>query len=431
MKPKKNYSSLFAGMTLLLLTTVLSSCNHSKLGKLDLDPTNDSLSLPEGFGLTVVAEVGTSRHMFVRDNGDIYINRGTNKKDSAMVALRDTDGDGHADVIKYFDNFNGTGIAINGLYLYASSRTEVFRYDFDGNELLPKLPKDTLISGFQKDSDHHPKGFTFDNAGYIYVNVGAPSNACMVKFRTPHSPGMDPCPQLELNAGIWRFKKDKLHQKHGQDGERYATGIRNGMGLDWSEANGGLFAMTHGRDQLNTLWPEKYTDEQNAELPSEEFLQINKGDDFGWPYCYNDHFQGKKVSAPEYGGDGKIVGRCEGVKAPLIAFPAHWAPMDILFYTGDMFPARYKNGVFITFHGSWNRAPLEQKGHRVVFIPFKNGKTGKWEEFATGFPHTEHVDGDHRPKYKPIGLAQGTDGSLYVSDDLKGRIWRIVYTGKK
>lgn len=78
--------------------------------------------------------------------------------------------------------------------------------------------------------------------------------------------------------------------------------------------------------------------------------------------------------------------------------------MDILFYTGDMFPARYKNGVFITFHGSWNRPPLEQKGHRVVFVPMKNGKpSGKWEEFATGFPHTEHVDDYHKPKYKPIG----------------------------
>lgn len=113
-------------------------------------------------------------------------------------------------------------------------------------------------------------------------------------------------------------------------------------------------------------------------------MQINKGDDFGWPYCYNDHFQKKKVLAPEYGGDGKITGRCEVVKAPLIGFPAHRAPMDILFYTGYMFPAKYKNGVFITFHGSWNRAPLEQKGHRVVFVSMKNGKpSGKWEEFAT------------------------------------------------
>lgn len=122
----------------------------------------------------------------MRDNGDIYINRGTDIKDSALVALRDTDGDGKADVINYFDSFNGTGIAINDGYLYASSRTEVFRYNFNGNELLPELPKDTLISAFQKDSDHHPKGFTFDNAGYIYVNVGAPSNACEVQFRTPH-----------------------------------------------------------------------------------------------------------------------------------------------------------------------------------------------------------------------------------------------------
>lgn len=249
-------TSLVRVVMLILLVGTLSSCNSSNqntFNGLKLDPTNDSLTLPEGFGLEVVAEVGKTRHIFVRDNGDIYINRGTDKtdkKDSALVALRDTDGDGKADVINYFDRFNGTGIAINDGYLCASSRTEVFRYNFNGNELLSKLPKDTLISAFQKDSDCHPKGFTFNNAGYIYVNVGAPSNACEVQFRTPHSLGKDPCFELELNAGIWRFKKDILNQKRGKSGERYATGIRNAMGLDWSEANGGMFAMTHGRDAM-------------------------------------------------------------------------------------------------------------------------------------------------------------------------------------
>lgn len=423
-------------LPILIAVTILSSCNGPKqdtVNELTLDPTNDSLSLPENFALVVAAEgVGRARHMFVRDNGDIFVNLQTDKKDSALVALRDTTGDGQIDVFKYFDNYTGTGIAIEEPYLYASSRTEVFRYTLKEDELLPDLNKDTLISGFEKESDHHPKGFTFDNAGNIYVNVGAPSNACMQEFRKPKSPGMDPCPQLELNAGIWKFKKDVLHQKHGESGSRYATGIRNAMALDWSEVNGGLYAVTHGRDQLNTLWPGQFTDEQNAELPSEEFLKVNEGDDFGWPYCYNDHFQGKKVLAPEYGGDGKIVGRCKDMKEPLIGFPAHWAPMDMLFYTGDMFPERYKNGAFIAFHGSWNRAPLEQKGHRLVFVPFKDGKlaTDEWEDFATGFPHTEHVIEDNYAKYKPIGLAQGPDGSLYIADSLEGRIWRIVYNEK-
>ncbi|GAA4299100.1 PQQ-dependent sugar dehydrogenase [Aestuariibaculum suncheonense] len=424
-------------VAVILFVVFFNSCNnYSKqdvFHGLNLDPVNDSLTLPGNFGLVVVSEgVGKARHIYVRDNGDIYVNLESKVEDSSLVALRDTNGDGWAEDVKYFDNYRGTGIAIDGNYLYASSRTEVFRYTFDGNELLPNLNKDTLISGFEAKSNHHPKGFTFDKLGHIYVNVGSPSNACMEQFRTPNSLGKDPCPELEFNAGIWKFNKNKINQTQQIDGIKYATGIRNAMALDWSEANGGLYAISHGRDQLNTLWPGQWTDEENAELPSEEFFKVDEGDDFGWPYCYHDRFQNKKVLAPEYGGDGKIIGRCEDVKEPLIGFPAHWAPMDLLFYTGDMFPERYKNGAFIAFHGSWNRAPLEQKGHRVVFVPFKDGKlaTDKWEDFAVGFPHTEHVTGSSRPKYRPIGLAQGPDGSLYIADSRVGKIWRIIYMGK-
>ncbi len=428
----------YVKITVLALMIVwVCSCKDNTTNKsyqaLELDPVNDSLTLPDNFGLVVVAEgVGKARHIFVRDNGDIFVNLQDNEEGRALVALRDTTGNGKVDVVKYFDNYRGTGIAIDEPYLYASSRTEVFRYSFNGNELLPNLTKDTLIYGHLKKNDHHPKGLAFDDAGSIYVSVGGASNACMEKFRTAKSKGMNPCPQLELTAGIWKYKKDVLNQKHGESGERYATGLRNAMALDWSEANGGLYAMSHGRDQLNTLWPGQFSNEENAELPSEEFLKVGEGDDFGWPYCYNDHFQNKKVLAPEYGGDGKTIGRCENMKAPLICFPAHWAPMDLLFYKGDMFPERYKNGAFIAFHGSWNRAPLEQKGHRVVFVPFKDGKlaTDQWEDFALGFPHTDHVYSSNDAKYRPIGLAQGKDGSLYIADSRKGRIWRIIYQEK-
>jgi glucose/arabinose dehydrogenase len=190
-----------------------------------------------------------------------------------------------------------------------------------------------------------------------------------------------------------------------------------------------LYAMQHGRDQFYQLYPEMYTDQQSAELPAEELLLVKKGADFGWPYCYYDQFQQKKILAPEYGGDSKKQGRCEGVNQPLIGFPGHWAPNGLLFYTGSMFPSKYKNGAFIAFHGSWNRAPLEQQGYKVVFVPFgKDGKpNGQWEVFANGFAGAEAVKSTRDAQYRPCGLAQGPDGALYISDSVKGRIWKIVY----
>ena len=114
-----------------------------------------------------------------------------------------------------------------------------------------------------------------------------------------------------------------------------------------------------------------------------------------------------------------------------MAFPAHMAPNALLFYTGSMFPEKYKNGAFIAFHGSWNRSPLPQEGYYVAFVPFENGKpTGKWEIFANGFAGVDVITSTRAAQHRPCGLAQGPDGSLYVSDDSKGTIYRILYNGK-
>lgn len=151
----------------------------------------------------------------------------------------------------------------------------------------------------------------------------------------------------------------------------------------------------------------------------------------GWPYCYYDPNQNKKLLAPEYGGDGKQVGRCAEMENPLVAFPAHMAPNALLFYTGNTFPERYKNGAFIAFHGSWNRNTTGQEGYFVAFVPFQNGKPGgKWEIFANGFAGLAKIESARDAKYRPTGLAQAPDGSLYVSDDNKGNIWQITYKGK-
>jgi glucose/arabinose dehydrogenase len=393
------------------------------------EPTVVQLKLPAGFNASVIVpELGRNRHLVVQKNGDIYVKLDKLIDGKGIVVLRDVEKNGKYKVVSSFGDYTGTGIAIHDGYLYASSDDQVFRYKFnEQNEIIHPEAPELLVTGLVKKRDHATKSLALDNAGNIYVNIGAPSNACQVQDRTKDSPGQDPCPILEQAGGIWQFKADKLNQSYSE-GVRYATGLRNVVGLDWNTSVNELFAMQHGRDQLNTLFPGMYDDKQSAELPAEEMFMVKKGSNFGWPYCYYDQFQSKKILAPEFGGDGKKQGRCEGVDKPILAFPGHWAPNGLLFYTGNQFPDKYKNGAFIAFHGSWNRAPLQQAGYKVVFVPFKNGKPeGEWEVFADGFAGTTTVQSPRDAKARPCGLAQGPDGSLYISDSVKGAIWKVNY----
>jgi len=410
-------------MTVAAETTTTSSVNATK---------DNSLSLLDNFNAYLVAEgTGRARQMAVRENGDIYVQLSKNKKGKGMVALRDTDGDIKADEIVYFGEHIGTGMAIYDGHLYGSSPTKVFRYPLKEGVLVPEESEKVLIvGGFPKQQQHDAKSMTFDKDGHIYVNIGAPSNACMTEARTKGSPGLDPCPQLDRQAGIWQFDATRPAQTQQKDGVRYATGIRNGMALDWNHQTNSLYAVQHGRDQLATFFPDLFTKKESAEFPAEEFFQIDKGDDFGWPYCFYDGQKNQKLLSPEYGGDRIKTGRCAGMKNPIVAFPGHLAPNDLLFYTGNQFPERYKNGAFIAFHGSWNRTPEPQKGYFVVFVPFKEGKPyGDWEIFAEGFAGMEVVKTSKDAKHRPIGLAQGPDGSLYIADSVKGKIWKISYNG--
>jgi glucose/arabinose dehydrogenase len=187
-----------------------------------------------------------------------------------------------------------------------------------------------------------------------------------------------------------------------------------------------LYVTQHGRDMLHQFYPALFSQKEGAENPAEEMFRVKKGDDAGWPYCYFDNGKGKKLANPEYGGDREKEGDCAGKLKSILQFPGHLAPNALLFYTGNMFPAKYKNGAFIAFHGSWNRAPEPQEGFYVVFVPMKNGMpTGKWEVFADGFAGPNKAQG--RADYRPCGLSMGPDGALYVSDDNKGRIWKITY----
>ncbi len=415
----------------LLLGANVYGSDSTKVKKKHLPEENGGIALPAGFRAIVVADnLGGARHLAVQKNGDVYVKLDNAKKGKGILRLHDKNGDGVADDVTGFANYGGTGIAIKDNYLYASSNTDVYRYKLNAKgEVIDTANAENIVTKLINRRTHNTKSLVLDNDGNIYVTIGSPSNACQLKDRTKGSPSPDPCPLLDSTGGIWQFKADKPGQSYN-NGIRYATGIRNVVGLDWNQSVNELYAMQHGRDNFNTLFPEMYDEEKSADLPAEELLRIKKGDDFGWPYCYFDQFQHKKVLAPEYGGDGKKEGRCAEKKYPVYGFPAHWAPNGLLFYTGDQFPARYRNGAFIAFHGSWNRAPRPQGGYCVVFLPFnKDGMpSGEFEMFADGFAGADVSPNGAR--FRPCGLAQGPDGSLYISDDKKGRIWKVNYSGK-
>lgn len=394
------------------------------------DADNAGLKLPVGFGALKVADgLGRARHIAVTAQGDIYVKmNGRVAEGKGILKLHDSNGDGKSDETTGIANYNGTGIAIKNGYLYASSDNDVYRYKLDAQGNIADATGEKIISGLLNRHHHESKSIALDNAGNIYVNIGAFSNSCQEK-PGPGGKGMMPCNILDSAGGIWQFKADKLNQVYS-DGVKFATGLRNVVGLDWNTQTNQLFVMQHGRDDLHVLWPDMFTERDNAEKPAECMYVLKKGDNAGWPYIYYDPELKKKMVAPEYGGDGKTEGGKEYID-PVMAFPAHLAPNGLLFYTGNMFPGKYKNGAFVAFHGSWNRAPLPQEGYYVVFVPFENGKpTGKWEVFASGFTGVESGVTPRSAAHRPCGLAQGPDGSLYISEDTKGTIYRVVYNGK-
>lgn len=407
---------------------------------------NGGITLPEGFCASVFADnIGHARQMAVAADGTLYVNTWSGryyKNDTPppggfLVALKDKDSDGKAEVIERFGEsvadggHGGTGLALHGGAIFAESNDRIMRYPLAKGEVAPKAKGETVVSEFPLTGDHPMHPFAITPKGEIIVGLGSATNACEVKNRMPGSPGNEPCTEKETRGGIWRYDAAKTGQTFSAVA-RYASGIRNGEGIA-IDAAGRIFATQHGRDQLHENWPKLYNAKQGYELPSEEVVELKQGSDYGWPECYYDPTQKKLVLGPEYGGDGgKKVGPCAERQGPVAAFPAHWAPNDMTFYVGQgtdkAFPKAYRDGAFIAFHGSWNRAPSPQGGYSVVFQPFKDGKaSGDYVVFADGFAGAVKEPG--RATFRPSGLAVGQDGALYVSDDVKGRIWRVTYQG--
>jgi glucose/arabinose dehydrogenase/mono/diheme cytochrome c family protein len=404
---------------------------------------NDSgLKLPPGFCASIFADgIGHARHLVVAPNGVVYVNtwsgryygNDTPHAGGFLVALQDTTGAGKADVTQRFGETvqsggaGGTGIGLYGGGLFAEINDKIVRYALPAGSIVPQGPAVPIVTGLPLTGDHPMHPFTIDRDGSMYIDVATPTNACQVKNRIPHSPGIDPCTELETRGGIWRYDVNKTNQAFSPAG-RFATGIRNGEGFGIDAADR-IFVTQHGRDQLHANWPELYKPEEEATQPAEELLLLKHGADYGWPECYYDGVQRKLVLAPEYGGDGgKKVGTCAAKSAPIAAFPAHWAPNGMALYDKQQFPAHYLHGVFIAFHGSWDRAPYPQGGYNVVFQALAGDHaSGQCEIFADGFAGVVEAPG--QAAHRPSGVAIGPDGALFVSDDIRGRIYRIVYQG--
>ena len=378
---------------------------------------NGGLALPRGFCAVVVdSDAGSVRQLAVAPDGDLYAAISGRGFGGGVRGYRDRDGDGKPDEEKSFGPRGGNDVEIHDGYLYLALDDRIVRWHLTSGALAPEGEEETIVSGLPDDGNHKAKSVVFGGGDTMFVSVGSATNSCQRADRQAKSPGIDPCPETERRAGIWQFSASKAGQA-AAGGKRYATGMRNPIATAIQPGTGALWAAVLGRDQLGDNWG--FSPERNAENPAEELVMVNGGDDFGWPYCYYSVENTAKVLAPEYGGDGKEIGRCSKAKAPVIAFPAHWAPLALAFYPGDGFGEKYKNGLFVAFHGSWNRKPLPQAGYRVVFAPFAGGKlTGQYETFATSQKGPTDL--------RASGLAVGKDGSLYISADQNGKIWKVV-----
>jgi len=419
------------GCAFLMGILLVTSCNNSTqetntaTTNASADSTVAEIKLPPGFTTSIVADsLGAVRHLALNKNGDLYVKLGALKEGKGIYYLTDTNHDGIFDTKTGFGNYPGTGIRIKDNELYASSNSGVYKYQLnDKGEVTDTGHAETIVQGLVDRGRDNAKAIALDDNNHIYVAVGSYDETCT----DASGHGIANCPLLDSVGGIWQFSTNKQSQSYS-DAVHYAKGLKNVVGLDWNEATNSLFGTQHGRGGLNKKFPKLYTEEQDRALPAETLYELHKGDDAGWPYVYYDPFLHKKIVSPEYGGDGKKSVEDKYVN-PAAVFPAHLGPNDLLFYTGNMFPEKYKNGAFVVFHSQ--SQPLK-KGYLVAFVPFKDGKpSGEWEVFADNFTGVELSNPKGAYHHRPIGIAQGPDGALYIADDLKGTIFKITYQGDK
>lgn len=373
------------------------------------------LTVPRGFcAARLGTGLGSVRQLTVSQGGVLYAAVQEGGDGMGVLVFADTNRDGTMDRLGSFGPSGVNDVELHGGFLYAALPDRIVRWHVTDSAPVATGDAEVVVSGLPT-RGHSSKAMAFKGDS-LFVTFGSRTNSCQERDRQTRSPGVDPCPELAERAGIWVFNGSRAGQTVS-DGARYATGLRNAAAIAIQPRSGVLYTAIMGRDQLGQNWG--FSDTVNAKDPAEEFGVVTKGADYGWPYCYYSNVVRAKVLAPEYGGNGKRTDRCTQRSMPAIAFPGHFAPLALAFYPSHGFGEKYRNGAFLAFHGSWNRAPLPQSGYRVVFIPFANGKpTGKYESFATS--------SDGATGLRASGLAVGPKGALFVADDRAGSIWRVT-----
>jgi glucose/arabinose dehydrogenase len=342
----------------------------------------EAVNLPAGFGISVFAEgLDDPRMMALGPDDALYVaERGAGR----IVRLPDGNGDGLADGVEVVaDDLSApSSIAffVDGS-LYVAETTRILRLT-EPDEKGTFQARETVIDGLPR-GGHNTRTVLFDPDGeHLFVSIGSSCNVCIESD--------------ERRATIMRYNPD------GSGGEIYARGLRNAVGITFRPGTDELWATNNGRDWMG--------DDQ----PPETIYVVAEGDDAGWPYCH-----AGRIVDPEFGDPGA----CEGVAAPAVEMQAHSAPLGLGFYSGTQFPEAYRGDLFVGFHGSWNRAV--PTGYKVVRIPMENGEPGAAEDFAVGW-----LREDGSKWGRPVDVLTGADGSLFVSDDQGGRIYRIFFAGE-
>ena len=357
----------------------------------DLEDRPDPLPfrLPPGFSVNLFADdLERPRWMVVADNGDVLVSV---PSDDAIVLLRDEDGDGTAELQEEFlDGMTRPhGMAIRDGYLYIADTEGVWRLPYTPGDLEAREDPERITAdgALGSDDGHWTRNIAFAPDGSrFFVTVGSMNNLAV-----------EPSP----HATVQSFAAD------GTDQRDFATGLRNPVGIEFYPGTDDLYVTVNERDGLGD------------DLVPDYLTRIQRGDFFGWPYAYiGDNPQ------PDLPGP---LGLVKSTKVPDVLFQAHSASLGLVFYEGTQFPDAYRGDAFVALHGSWNRA--EPTGYMVVRVPFEDGRpAGYYESFLTGF----WFEGDDKAGVfgRPAGLAVAADGSLLVSDDAGGAIWRVSFTGE-
>lgn len=351
-------------------------------------PPEESIVLPPGFGISVFAQgLRDPRMMALGPDGALHIaERGAGR----IVRLPDRDGDGVTDGIEILaEGLNApSSLAFHpemrGL-LYVGETTRILQLrDPDGDGVFQV--QETVIDGLPSGGHSTRTVLVSPDGRYLFVSIGSSCNVCIEED--------------ERRATIMRFELDDRGNVWGE-GIIYAQGLRNAVGITFRPGTNDLWATNNGRDWMG--------DNQ----PPETIYHVTQGSDAGWPRCH-----AARIEDPEFGKPGA----CEGVLEPAVEMQAHSAPLGLTFYTGTQFPETYWGDMFVAFHGSWNRSV--PTGYKVVHIPMEGDEPGPVQDFAIGWLRDDGSDWG-----RPVDVLTGIDGSLFVSDDAGGKIYRIFYTG--